>query len=912
MKTQRLAFIFALVLLISDAGLAQSATNLPAGVTRITSVEGVTEYTLANGLHILLVPDASSPKTTVNITYLVGSRHESYGETGMAHLLEHLMFKGTPSHPNIPDELTKHGAVPNGTTNLDRTNYFETFSATDENLDWALSLESDRMVNSYIARKDLDNEMTVVRNEMERGENSPGNILNERVLSTAFLWHNYGHSTIGARSDVEGVPIETLQAFYRKYYQPDNAVLIVAGKFDESKTLALIQQKFGNIPKPTRALLKPYTQEPTQDGPREVTLRRVGDIQLVLLAYHVPPAGHPDAIALDALSQILSDPANGRLRKRLVDTKLGTGAEAYLWGLHDPGVMEFMAEAPKTADISAIRNELIKISQSVSEQPVTQQELDRVKADYAQRFEKLVVDGNSLGMELSEATANGDWRLLFWERDQIKKLTVDDIEKAAAKYLVDSNVTIGEFIPADKPVRAAIPEAPDYAQIFKGYKGEAAMSAGEQFDPSPSNIEARTKRTSIGAMKLALLPKKTRGNLVSATLNIHFGDDASLRNKKQAAEFAAELLMRGTSKHDMQQLRDALTAIKTEMGVRGGPTGVSVSLKSDREHLVAALKLAAEVLQSPTFPQKEFDEIKQSKLTGLEQARTDPQAIASLALERALSPYPDGHVYYVPTLDESIQRVKDTSLDDVKKFYKSFYGVGAAEMAFVGDFDEKAITSTVSELFAAWKSPVQYQRVVSIYKATDAKSETFNTPDKANAVFLAATNLELRDDDPAYPGLVLGNYMLGGGFLNSRLATRIRQKEGLSYGVGSQFQSSALDKVSSFNAYAICAPQNEAKVAKAFQEELARALGEGFTAEELAAAKSGYLQSRQVSRSDDGALAGGLAQRMFDGRDFHWDEQYEKTIGALTPEQITDAMKTFINPSKLVIMSAGDFGKAGN
>ncbi len=259
-----------------------------AAQPRVTSVEGITEYRLANGLRVLLFPDQSKPTVTVNITYLVGSAQEGYGETGMAHLLEHLQFKGSTAHTNIPQELTEHGARTNATTWLDRTNYFETFQAGDVNLQWALGLEADRMVHSFIARKDLDSEMTVVRNEFERGENDPSSVLEERLLSTAYLWHNYGHSTIGARSDIEHVPIDRLQAFYRRYYQPDNAVLLVAGRFDEPKTLATIQSVFGAIPKPDRVLQTIYTQEPVQDGERSVTLRRTGDIGEVLAGYHIP------------------------------------------------------------------------------------------------------------------------------------------------------------------------------------------------------------------------------------------------------------------------------------------------------------------------------------------------------------------------------------------------------------------------------------------------------------------------------------------------------------------------------------------------------------------------------------------------------------------------------------------------
>jgi zinc protease len=230
--------ILPLLLLAASFATPAADAPLPPGVTRVTSVEGITEYDLANGLRILFAPDHSKPTTTVNTTFLVGSRNENYGETGMAHLLEHLYFKGTPTYPLVWQEYTKRGMRANGSTWTDRTNYFASFAANDENLHWYLRWSADAMTNSFIARKDLDSEMTVVRNEMELGENNPVRALLQQTTAAAFSWHNYGKSTIGARADVENVNIERLQAFYRNYYQPDNAVLIVAGKFDEAPTLA--------------------------------------------------------------------------------------------------------------------------------------------------------------------------------------------------------------------------------------------------------------------------------------------------------------------------------------------------------------------------------------------------------------------------------------------------------------------------------------------------------------------------------------------------------------------------------------------------------------------------------------------------------------------------------------------------
>src|SRR5437660_4035427 len=308
-----------LILVPALAALLFAPAALALDARRVTSVEGITEYALPNGLRVLLFPDQTKETATVNLTYLVGSRHEGYGETGMAHLLEHMVFKGTDKHPNIPQELTAHGASPNGSTSFDRTNYYETFAATEENLRWALDLEADRMVNSHVWKKDLDSEMTVVRNEFEAGENNPGQVLFKRVLATMFDWHNYGHLTIGARSDIENVPIERLQAFYHRYYQPDNAVLTIAGKVDEARTLALVVDFFGRIPRPERKLIPTYTREPTQDGERMVTLRRVGDVHLIAAGYHAPSGQHPEAAAAQVLSYVLGNTPAGRLHKALVE-----------------------------------------------------------------------------------------------------------------------------------------------------------------------------------------------------------------------------------------------------------------------------------------------------------------------------------------------------------------------------------------------------------------------------------------------------------------------------------------------------------------------------------------------------------------------------------------------------------------
>jgi zinc protease len=913
-KPLRLPSFLSLVLAASLLGTlsvpARAQDALPKGFTRVTAVEGITEYRLTNGLRVLLFPDQSKQTITVNITYLVGSRHENYGETGMAHLLEHLVFKGTPKHQNIPQELTERGARPNGTTWFDRTNYYETFNATDANLEWALDLEADRMVNSFIAKKDLDSEMTVVRNELEMGENSPFRVSYKRILGAAYDWHNYSKDTIGARSDVENVPIDRLQAFYRKYYQPDNAVLLVAGKFDPSKTLRLIDAKFSAIPKPERVLQHIYTVEPTQDGERSVAIRRVGETQMVLAGYHIPAGAHPDYAPLDILAKILGDTPTGRLHKALVETKKAASIEDLSLQLHDPGMMMYLAEVRKEDSIEAARDALLKTVEECASQPPTTEEIERARRSLLSRFELTLNQADRVGLTLSEWIGMGDWRLFFLHRDRIKKASAADVKRVAETYLKPSNRTVVSFIPTAKPDRAEITPAPDVASLLKDYKGEAAVAEGEAFDPAPANIESRTKRPDVGGLKLAMLPKKTRGGTVSVMLNLRFGNEKSLANRSTPAQMAGQMLMRGTTQHTREQIKEELDRMNARAFVFGSTTGAGASIEIRRENLIPALKLVAEVLRKPAFPESEFETLKKEMLANFESQRTEPNAAAFLAFNRHMNPYPKGDPRYVSTLDEQIERIKAVTLEEVKTFYTDFYGASIGEMAVVGDFDPAEIEKLTAELFGDWKSPGQYERLASTYRDIPAVNRAIETPDKPNAFFLAGMKLNLRDDDPDYPALVLGNYMLGGGFLNSRLATRIRQKEGLSYGVGSQLFAGSIDRDGQFMAFALYAPQNAAKLETAFKEELQRALEQGFTAEEVAAAKSGYLQSQQVSRAQDSGLSRKLSSYRFLKRTLAWDADFDEKVSALTAEQINSAMKKHLSLAKVSIFKAGDFAKA--
>jgi len=889
---------------------AAAAVTVPAGVTQAASVEGITEYRLQNGLRVLLFPDPSKQTTTVNSTYLVGSRHEGYGETGMAHLLEHMMFKGSSRHKDIPQELTSHGSRPNGTTWYDRTNYFETFAATDENLDWALDLEADRMVNSFIDKKDLETEFSVVRNEFEAGENSPQNVLIQRMMSAAYLWHNYGKATIGSREDIERVPIDNLKAFYRTWYQPDNAILVVAGKFDETRTLTRIHKLFGVIPKPTRKLHPTWTVEPAQDGERQVTLRRVGDVQMVGALYHVPPGSHADFAPIQVLSFLLGDTPSGRLHKTLVETRKASSSFAFSWQLHDPGVMLLGAEVRMEKSVDEARAAMLKVVDDAAANPPTAEDVKRATDNLLKNWETTLRNSEQAAIQLSEWASLGDWRLMFLHRDRLESVTPDKVHAVAKAYLQPENRTVGVYLPTQAPQRVKVPEAPDVTALVKDYKGRAAMAQGEDFDPAPAAIEKRLIRRTIDpGIRLVLLPKKTRGDMVTASVTLRHGDVASLQGKVTTAELTGGMLMRGTTRKSRQQIRDEADRLKIQLNVFGNATSAAANFETTRENLAAALRLSAEILRTPSFPDSELELLRQERITQLENARSDPQQKAGTALRKHLYPWPQSDPRYVPDPDEKIALVKAVKLADVKSFHDRFYGASAAEIAVLGDFDAKEVESLVQELFGGWKSKQSFERLATAYQERPAEKQSITTPDKESAVFISSVRIPMRDDHPDYAAMVLGTFMTGGGSLNSRLTLRLRQKEGISYGVGASFFANPFDQNAEFGSSAIYAPQNRARLEAAYQEELAKILEKGFTAEEIADAKKGWLQGRSVSRANDRELAGTLVMREYYRRTLAWDEKLEKDVAALTGEQILKAMKTHIVPAKISMIQAGDWDK---
>ena len=630
---------------------------------------------------------------------------------------------------------------------------------------------------------------------------------------------------------------------------------------------------------------------------------------MALALYNVPAGPDPEFAAVEMASRILGDEPGGRLYKALVDTKKAASIGTETFRAKDPGVFLALAEVRLEKPLDDARDVLVSTIEDIAKNKFTSEELERVRTNWLKNFDLMLNNSERVALNLSESQAQGDWRLMFLFRDRVKSVKLEDVQKAAEKYLIRSNRTSGIFIPDKAPVRAEVADAPDVAAMVKDYKGVAVVAQGESFDPSPANIDKRTARGSLGGIKIAFLEKKTRGNQVTLMLQLHFGNEAALQNKEVAAGLAGQMLMRGTAKHTRQQLKDAFDKMKAQVMVSGGVDSTFARITTTKENLKPALDLVSEVLREPSFPQDEFDKLKQEELAQLESNKSEPQALAMVALQKHLSRYPKGDPRYAMSIDEEIDDTKAVTLDQVKSFYKEFYGASNGELSVVGEFDSESTQNQVKALFGDWKSPKPYSRIANSYADIKPFQNVIETPDKANTMWVSGMLMKLTDTDADFPALVLGNYILGQG-MNSHLFARIRDKEGLSYGVGSGLQSTPKEDVSRFFAYAICNPQNAPKVEASFKDEMKKIIDQGYTPAEVEAAKKSWAQGRQVSRANDGELIGRLTNGLYFGRTMAFDAEMEAKVMALTPDTIKAAMKKLLDLDNLNYVRAGDFKKA--
>jgi zinc protease len=797
----------------------------------------------------------------------------------------------------------------NGTTWLDRTNYYETLPASPENLEWTLALEADRMRNASISPDDLKTEFSVVRNEFEMGENDPDMVLDERIVSTAFLWHNYGKSTIGSRADIERVPVPALRAFYDKFYQPDNAVLVVSGKYDEAKALALIDKRFGTIARPNRQLSATYTVEPPQDGERTVTLRRNGDVHVIGLAYHTVAGTSADFPAVEAAIDVLTREPSGRLYKKLVETKLAASIDGSTMATHDPFLAQFGADVRDAKNVPIVEKILIEEVEKLAASKIDDKAVERWRVSTLKEIELAMADSEGIAVELSEYAALGDWRTLFAYRNGVEKVTVADVQRVAKTYFKASNRTLGKFIPTKQTDRAPLTETPDVAAYVKGIEGGEVKEQGEVFVATLDTLEQRTSRVQLEAgIKAALLPKKTRGGKVELSLALHWGDDKSLQNKSTQADLLGAVLVRGTTKKSYQDLQDVEDQLKAHIWFSTGADGLTLHIDTLRDKLPGAIDLAMEMLKSPSFPAKELEIVRQEQLAALEQQQQDPMTVAFQTISQLTTKWPKSDPRYSESIAEQIVAIKKVRMADIKQFYKDFVGAGNGELAVVGDFDPKAITEQIEKHLDGWQTKKPYKRLESKAFGVAGAAKSVDIKDKEMTTLALSHDIQMKDTDPDYAAWLMVSQVLGGDAA-SRAWMRLREKEGLSYGVATWAYADSFDNVGGFGGYAIVAPQNLGKAKAALLEEIDKLTTTRVSDEELKRAKETWLKEQDTALSNDGYVVQMLSRQTFRSRTMAFAKELRSKVQAVTADDVARVAKKYLDPKRLVIIDAGDVAK---
>ncbi|HYP54243.1 MAG TPA: insulinase family protein, partial [Pyrinomonadaceae bacterium] len=485
----------------------------PVGVEFVAESDGIREYRLSNGMKLLLVENRVAPVATFCVLYRVGSRNEAVGYTGSTHLLEHMMFKGTPSfnkerNTQIAATLQKIGADFNATTWYDRTNYYETVPS--DKLELAVRLEADRMRNSFIADADRQSEMTVVRNELERGQNEPMLVLDEAVYATAFREHPYHHPTIGWRADVENVPTARLKTFYDTFYHPNNATAIVVGDFERDEALSLVVKYFGAFPATSEPIPEVYTDEPPQQGERRLVVRRAGELALVQMAFRTPaalgqtrvlsneelarraaaPPEQNDIYPLVVLSAALSNGVTSRLYQSLVESELAVSVQTNADQFRDPGLFNVYVTVRPGVEPSRVEQVVLDELRRVGEEGLTDAEVEKAKRQIAAQVAYNRDGTFNVASQMSEAEAVADWRFYKDYAANVARVTAEDTRRVAREYFQEDNRTVGYFIPKQTGAESDCDEEDGADEVNKGVNAEAsdAASGGNGSRASASRV----------------------------------------------------------------------------------------------------------------------------------------------------------------------------------------------------------------------------------------------------------------------------------------------------------------------------------------------------------------------------------------------------------------------------------------
>ena len=909
-----------------------SAQEKSINFKKIKELGGIEEYLYQpNGMNVLLLQDNASPVATVQIVYRVGSKNEVLGNTGSTHLLEHLMFKGTPTFnkqngTTITDVLQNTGAQLNATTWYDRTNYFETLPS--DKIGLALQIEADRMRNSLLTKEDKEAEMTVVRNEFERGENDPNSLLDKEIWASAYIAHPYHHSTIGWKSDIEKAPIEVLRNFYNTYYWPDNATLTIIGDFKKENVFELIEKYFGGITKAPNAMPQPYTEEPQQYGPRKIIVKKPGELGVVNKAYKIPGALHEDLPALNILGEIIASGPSAILNKTFVDSGMGIYASASATNFKEVGLFNIGVGFPTTSKHEDIEAKINEVVAKIKKEGVTQEEVNRVIAKISAQT-ILGRDGSDvIASELTEAIAAGDWTDFVTGVDRLKKVTPADVLRVAQKYLLEDQSTTGYFIPKQsgaqgqdsaqannfmpekEPFYYRHPEHNDAEKAFEYASFEEETALTTVIAEDRNAFEKGTsafKREKVAGIDVVSV-KTSAKDFVTVAASISLGNYANENKNLMVPSLTASMLSKGTTLNDKFKFSEKLQKLGVNININASTTKINIGFKCLKKDLDQVISLLGEELRNPLFDQKEFENLKQQYTGNTQQNLNDPGERGGIALSQAI--YPKGNPNYSLSVEEDLANIKNATLDEVKAFHKKYFGPASMHLVIVGDTEGANLNTSLKKSFKNWNGGViENMKFQEAVKAA-SKTEVVTIAEKPSAELFIGQYTGLKRADADYIPFYIGNYTLGAGFAG-RLMQTVRDNDGLTYsissGMGGNITTGGYWMVNaSFN------PSLFQKGLDATMVQVNKWVNDGITQTELENKKTNLIGSFKVGMSTTNGMARTILGFVERGLEPNYIEQYPKDIEKVTLKEVNDAIKKYIHLDKMIIIKSGSLDKDGN
>ena len=881
----------------------------------------VSETVLDNGLKVLIQEVHTAPVVSFMVWYRVGSRNETAGQTGISHLLEHMMFKGTPTYGKgeIARVLQKNGASFNAGTSLDYTNYYEVLAA--DRLELAMKIESDRMVNAIVPDEEHRLEMTVVRSELERNEDNPHRALYLEIFAQAFKAHPYHWPTIGWRTDVEQIRTEQIRAYYKSHYLPNNAAVVIVGDVERAEALAMVKRFFGPIP---RGVDPPpvTTVEPPQLGERRFKIRKPGDTSYLMAAWRTPALTDPDTYALDVLGMILGHGKTSRLHQALVEGKLATEAEASNETGLDPFLFIAQATVAPGATLEAVEKALFKEVDRLKSEPVMPVELSRAKKQLQASFVYSKDSIRSLAQQLGyyETVASHEYLDTFL--DEVAKVKSGDILRVAQKYLVEDSRTVGLYDPIvtdqavgeagaggsreanafEAQIRPALPLESRYRE-----SGDDGAAGNDVPGAGAGAAAAATRPTRVELPNgLVLILKENHANpTVAITGLVKAGAIYDPPGKSGLAGFVARMLDRGTKTRTALQIAESIENVGASLDFNGGSETTQFSGNTLSEELGVLIGALADALRNSAFPEDQVEKARGELITEVKIADQNTGRVAARVANELL--FPGGHPFHLSPMGSEAS-LPSISRQDLAAFHAAHYGPNTTTLVLVGDVDPRATVELVKKVFGDWKrieKPAPFAVPAAEAPSTVQRKVVFMRGKSQADVAYGVPGIERTAPD--YYAANIMNYVLGGGSLSSRLMDNIRDKQGLVYGVYSNFNPGI--GAGPLLVRAGTNPANMDRAISSLLEQVKRMHDEGLTAEELEDAKSYLTGVFPVRLETSSGVAATLLSAETYGLGMDFIERYASIIGGISLEDARAAARKYLNPESYVLVIAGSYGQ---